>query len=390
MGLAEQDIAVGGGGISVMLIGATERAPFRLGPAARLRRALARQGATNFIDGQAGMPASGTVLLLRGDHVYDETLSAGLVATRNFVLLDSQGRAVAAHVPAMSAEPARAAIAASSGDRQALIDAGLNVLNAIDLASAQRKKLRTRQPPYIHSLAELPLGQVEWRMYRAAYKGVTDFVTKFIWPLPAFWVTRLCARRGISPNMVTLVSLACVIAATWLFAIGWFGIGLVFAWAMAFLDTVDGKLARVTLTSSTWGEIFDHGIDHIHPPFWWLAWWYGLGGSAGPDNGLQLVALWIVIGGYVVGRLQEGIFLWRLKMEMYVWQRIDSLFRLITARRNPNLAILTGFTLAGRPDLGFAAMAAWTLASLAFHFVRMGQAFRAKRRDGALHSWMEA
>ena len=38
------------------------------------------------------------------------------------------------------------------------------------------------------------------------------------------------------------------------------------------LDTVDGKLARCTITSSGWGNVFDHGVDLIHPPFWWWAW----------------------------------------------------------------------------------------------------------------------
>ena len=45
---------------------------------------------------------------------------------------------------------------------------------------------------------------------------------------------------------------------------------------MTFLDTVDGKLARVTITSTKLGNVFDHGIDLIHPPFWYLAWGMGL------------------------------------------------------------------------------------------------------------------
>ena len=42
------------------------------------------------------------------------------------------------------------------------------------------------------------------------------------------------------------------------------------------LDTVDGKLARCTITSSKIGEAIDHGIDLVHPPFWWWAWGVGL------------------------------------------------------------------------------------------------------------------
>ena len=80
------------------------------------------------------------------------------------------------------------------------------------------------------------------------YKGATDFVTKWLWPRPAFHVTKLCARLGITPNAVTAVSLVMVIAAFYWFLKGNWLPGLIAAWLMTFLDTVDGKLARVTMT----------------------------------------------------------------------------------------------------------------------------------------------
>jgi hypothetical protein len=75
-------------------------------------------------------------------------------------------------------------------------------------------------------------------------------------------------------------------------------------------------------------------------------------------------------------------------MEIHAWRRADSLFRLVTARRNPNLLLLTGFVIAGRPDLGFVAVAVWTLASLAFHGVRVAQALRRSRSERGLRSWL--
>ena len=94
--------------------------------------------------------------------------------------------------------------------------------------------------------------------------------------LPARWVTRGCVRIGITPNQVTAASLVLVIVAGALFARGEFGWGLVAGWIMTFLDTVDGKLARVTVTSTPLGNVFDHGIDLVHPPLWYLAWGIGL------------------------------------------------------------------------------------------------------------------
>src|SRR5690606_7922443 len=153
---------------------------------------------------------------------------------------------------------------------------------------------------------------------------------------------------GITPNAVTWASLLLVIAAFALFFGGFFVAGLVAAWLMTFLDTVDGKLARVTLTSTKLGDVFDHGIDLVPPPFWYGAWLAGLhsAGLAHPD---EMLIFLVVVGGYVLGRLQEGLFLWLFGIEMHVWEAVDSRFRLITARRNPNLFLLTISALAGRP-----------------------------------------
>jgi phosphatidylglycerophosphate synthase len=175
----------------------------------------------------------------------------------------------------------------------------------------------------------------------------------------------------------------------WLFAEGYFLLGVVAAWFMTFLDTVDGKLARVTLTSSKLGNVFDHGIDLVHPPFWYVAWYFGVAAGATEGQTLLLAgAAWVAVIGYVVGRLQEGFFLWRYGVELHAWRPVDSAFRLVTARRNPNLAILTVAAVAGRPDLGLLAIAAWTILSLLFHFLRIGQALQRARSGEPIRSWL--
>jgi hypothetical protein len=70
-----------------------------------------------------------------------------------------------------------------------------------------------------------------------------------------------------------------------------------------------------------------------------------------------------------------------------MWQRFDSLFRQVTARRNPNLAILTVAVLIGRPDWGINVVAVWVAISLVVHAVRFLQAAFA-RRHGPLQSWL--
>ncbi len=152
---------------------------------------------------------------------------------------------------------------------------------------------------------------------------------------------------------------------------------------MTFLDTVDGKLARVTLTSSQLGNVLDHGLDLVHPPFWWYAWGVGIQAATGP-------ATLIVVAGYFAGRLIEGLFLFFFKFETHSWRPIDTLFRTLTARRNPNLIFFSVGTAAGRPDLGMVMVALWTVASLAFHSTRLLQAAVGRARGETISAWDEA
>ena len=58
------------------------------------------------------------------------------------------------------------------------------------------------------------------------------------------------------------------------------------------------------------------------------------------------MVLWAIIAGYVAQRIIEGLFIKRFDgMHIHVWRPVDSRFRLITARRNPNMVILVAALL---------------------------------------------
>ncbi|MGJ7581212.1 CDP-alcohol phosphatidyltransferase family protein [Variovorax sp. RHLX14] len=372
-----QNPDVPGRRIAGVVVGASSLRVWGLTAEARLQRQFQRAG----IDS----PEAGAerVVLLRADWVYDEALVRGLAGAVDDVALKSDdGQIVALGVAAKNATTAEAMLAESSAPATA------RIVSVDQIADNYNDKLRKREPAFLLPLTAAALPAIEKRTFSGAYKGVTDLVTLYAWPRPARYVTRLCAEAGITPNQVTTASLVLVLAAMWLFWNGHFALGLVAAWGMTFLDTVDGKLARVTLHSSRFGDFYDHSIDLVHPPFWWWAWLVGLpaAGFSLPDTGLILTA---IVAGYVFQRVEEGIFMACFKMDMHVWQRFDSKFRLITARRNPNLLLLTAAVLVGRPDLGIVAVAVWTVLSLIVHAVRILQAAIA-RRHGPLRSWLSA
>lgn len=357
---------------TVRIVAAANEVPriaaFSVPPGTRIQRQIARLGMIESATETATEPAmTVSEACLYGASV----LSALAEAAPGTILADDSGRVAGF----------RGQVDSAIGD-----PAPVNAQTGAMLAGRYDKKLRKRTDPTV--LFPSSRAEAEQALFDASYKGVTDFVTKHVWPAPAQIVTRWCAARGISPNQVTWVSAVLVVLTFYLFWQGQFGWGLLSAYAMTFLDTVDGKLARVTLTSSKFGDVLDHGIDLIHPPFWWWAWAVGCAAIGDPldDGGLAMA---VIVAGYVLQRVEEGIFIARFGIEMHIWQRFDSLFRQVTARRNPNLVILTIAWAAGAPREGLIAVAVWTGLCLLVHLIRIGQAFLA-RRHAPLTSWLAA
>lgn len=346
--------------------------------AERVRRIRAAQK----LDGDA----SGGELLANLAYAFDPVWTSHLAGMPNTVVTRG-GVPVLAHV--------RDAPRREMAERAMLNDAplppgtGLGVIEAEDEAGILNAALRKRERPFAERLTPATVALVERASYQGAYKGVTDLLTKYLWPEWAFALTRVAARLGVTPNQVTtLGAVLCVLAAL-LFWNGWFWTGMLAGLGFMVLDTVDGKLARCTITSSKWGDVFDHGIDLVHPPFWWWAWAVGLerAGLGYPGATFAWV-IGAILAGYVVQRLIEGAFIKRFNMHIHVWRKLDSDFRLITARRNPNMVILFASVLFGRPDIGLIAVAVWTVLSCLFHLVRLAQAFAEERRGRPVLSWL--
>jgi len=296
---------------------------------------------------------------------------------------------VAAHV---DHETAQDTLARLENEELPLPDAaGPQLLGAEELTSAYMSRLRKFDHPFILPISAADKPLLEEHLFSWSYKGVTDLVTKWVWPYPARHAVAFCVKHGFTPNQVTLVGFFLALLAGLLFYNGWHGTGLLAGWLMTLLDTVDGKLARITVKSSKFGHLFDPGIDLIHPPLWYLAWGAGLAayGLAALSPTAWQIMLWLILGGYLGGRLVEAIFTLRLgRFGIFCWQPLDSYFRLITGRRNPNLILLTICTLFGRPDLGLLAVTFWTVVTSLFMLVRLGMAFKTRFTSGPLTPWL--
>ncbi len=351
----------------------------------RLRRQLRAQGVTQILNNPADAPAGCEILILRVDYIYDDRTLRELVTARPLLLTASAaGTVVAARVGAELGERAAAVV---SGEllASAIPDLARETPASLSpsLLDAQKKAVA----PLVLPVRREHQKTIERYLFDGAYKGTTDLVTKWVWPPLARRATHLCTRYGIVPNAVTSVSLTLAIVVIALFSHGWLGLGLCLAWTMTFLDTVDGKLARVTVTSTRFGHYFDHLIDLIHPPLWYIAWGYGI--STAEEFAGMHDMLVLLLAGYIVGRLLEGTFKKLLAgFTMFVWRPFDSYFRLIIARRNPSLLLLTGGMLLGNAHAGLVAVVGWTLLSSAILATRVLQALMTRVQGGSLRSWL--
>lgn len=340
------------------------------------RRAWQKAGAVSVDD-----PAAR--LLVGTEWILSPALQRGLLATPGAALIvadsaDAAPRLAALHLhEGAEAAAYQSLIGQTDFDEDVLRAAGFNPGGIDDFADSYDSTLRKREAPYALSMRVETLSKVEKRLFQGAYKGVTDIVTKYVWPLPAFHATRAAAALHISPNTVTTISLLMVIVAFWQFWDGAWAWGIAAAWAMTFLDTVDGKLARTTMSYTKLGGLYDHGIDLIHPPFWYWAIWHGLEHEiGGPGQAMLDVSLMVILISYVLNRVEEGIFMHTFGFHIHVWKRIDSIAREITARRNPNMVIFMLAVMIGAPGWGFVAVAVWTVAWLVFHGYRLYQSLR--------------
>jgi phosphatidylglycerophosphate synthase len=329
------------------------------------------------------IPAGGRTLILNGSFLFENRTLKGLFKQSNSVLKHTDETIAAAFIDTDHVQGVQALIR----DHTQPLQPGIQIMHTSDMVAFD-ENLRRSTRPMLERISAERKAELENTLYGNAYRGITDLVTKFVWPKPAKSAVRLCANLHISPNMVTTLGLALVVAACYLFLYGYYGWGLLAGWIMTFLDTVDGKLARVTIQSSKFGHLYDHIIDLIHPPFWYIYWGMSLVNFQAVLGQGQEQMYWIIVISYIAGRLVEGIFPLLGDCSIFTWRPFDAWFRLVTARRNPCMILLTLSALVGKPEWGFITVTFWSALTTLIMALRLIQAAIVRLSHGRLNSWL--
>jgi len=177
-------------------------------------------------------------------------------------------------------------------------------------------------------------------------------------------IARLLIRLGVSPDVVTLVgTLGVVTSALVCFPMGWLWQGVVAITVFVFSDMVDGQMAKIGGTASSWGAFLDSSLDRLGDAavFGGILLYF-----AGPrdSSGWAAVALAALVFGQVTS---------------YVKARAESLGYTCTgglaARADRLVVMLLGALLTGLgvPYVLEIATAAIALASLITVFQRIAQ-----------------
>jgi phosphatidylglycerophosphate synthase len=224
--------------------------------------------------------------------------------------------------------------------------------------------LREETTPYCEKMLTESDLRRGWRLLiEPGAKHPADLVGKYLTSPIENWFVHTFCETAVTPNQVTLLSLAFALAGASLFYQGWFFLALLFSWVAMIFDGVDDKLARVKLLTSP-GGTRERLISFCCENIWYLALAARLARTHDPvawKVGLLIIvcnALDSVLGAFF--RARKG----RTLEEM---TRFDRGFRLIGGRRGVSLLILLVGFVVGAPVLALQAVLGWAAVTVFIH-----------------------
>jgi len=202
----------------------------------------------------------------------------------------------------------------------------------------------------------------------ATQKGVLDFPARFLHPPLEDSMVRLLAPTPITPNQITVFTGVIGFAAAGMMAVGVYGPALVIALVVNVLDGVDGKLARVKLLTSRFGDRLDHTLDVLFEFAWYLGLGWGL--SGGSASGRPFLLGLGLIGVMLGARGMSGIYKLVSGRQIHDHRAFDRAVRLFAGRRNIYVVILVVGLAVGRISEAFTLCFVWAVATLGIYTVR--------------------
>ena len=241
--------------------------------------------------------------------------------------------------------------------------------------------LRLTMAPFLLRITDREeLRRVDRLLFQRTFKGVIDAIARYGYYHFVRFTTRWLSRTTVSPNLLTVLSILGIWLAIPCFAAGQIGWGITSAWVGVILDSVDGKLARLTVHLSDAMGALEHATAMPGLGLWFVGLgWHLTGGhllSVSPVS----VACWALVSTFLADKILTGAFRKVFGYELFDARPLDAAFHLIAARRNMQLLLLTIGAATDAIATAYQYMAAGMIGSFAFHAVRFGWIAEPKRR----------
>ncbi|MEE2658459.1 MAG: CDP-alcohol phosphatidyltransferase family protein [Candidatus Latescibacterota bacterium] len=309
-----------------------------------------------------------SILAIEGDVLYDDRILNLLFAGGDDEMVgDEQGAAAR-----LSADSVRRL------DPQApsLASACAAVLPSVPVSQLDTyvADLRLTMAPIRVRLTERSqLREVDHLLYHRTFKGVIDIVASHGYYRLVRGITRWLSRTSLTPNFFTVISILGIWIAVPCFTVGSLWAGVIAAWIGVIFDSVDGKLARLTLQlSDTMGTV-EHLTAVPGLGLWFVALgWHFSGGEILDLTRTPALACWVLVLCFVMDKMLSGLFKFIVGSELFDFACIDALFHGIAARRNIHLLMLTVGVTLSLAEQAYVAMAIAMVLTMLFHTVRVG------------------
>jgi len=259
---------------------------------------------------------------------------------------------------------------------------------AIDIARLDTRAPELRRdlrPFWFPAPDRKNLGGARQLLLASTQKGSLDLPAMLHAPVEKVLAWFLAATR-ITPNGITLLTTVLAWLATGLFVQGLVKWGLLFALIVGVLDGVDGKLARLRLEFSKFGEL-EHWLDFLYEWSWWAALAHFLSSSS------LLPQAWTYFGLLALFELLDGLaklinirWFGRLIDEMSPFERS---VRILGGRRNIYVWLMVIGALLGKPEASFKLLPVWQGVTALLHWIRLPWLFAHRqtrfRSEGEAH-----
>ncbi|HMW34023.1 MAG TPA: CDP-alcohol phosphatidyltransferase family protein [bacterium] len=225
---------------------------------------------------------------------------------------------------------------------------------------------------YVPTLKRIHVGDdltdIENDLFEKTFKSGLEWIAIYGYKTPVRELTRLFSKTNITPNHVTAVAVFCRWVSIPFLFYGWIGLGLGLIVLFVLLDSLDGKLARMTFRFSDQADWIDHGSVLPTRLGWYagLGWHYSSGVWSSQAGMLTIITLVCIVLDDLNWAVAKRIF----KRTLFDITDFDAKAHLFTHRRNDMFLMLSGY-LIGLGLYSFYLICGWVVVTWIWHCTRI-------------------